>query len=47
MLTIQWFDEKKNSLDTLEGQLKALSKSIDTVLKQRKGEWPFSSFIQY
>lgn len=32
-----WFDERKAVLDTLEGQLKALVKSVELVSKQRLG----------
>lgn len=33
----QWFDDKKAALETLEGQLKALVKSVELVSKQRLG----------
>ena len=33
----QWFHDRKIYLDALENQLKALLKSIDTVVSQRKG----------
>ncbi|PWW75339.1 Vps5-domain-containing protein, partial [Tuber magnatum] len=32
----EWFLDRKHYLDTLESQLKALLKSVDTVIKQRK-----------
>lgn len=34
---VQWFHDRKIYLDALENQLKALMKSIDTVVSQRKG----------
>ena len=40
-----WFDDRRAALDTLEGQLKALVKSVDLVSKQRLGPsilFPFS-----
>jgi hypothetical protein len=41
-----WFDDRRAALDTLEGQLKALVKSVDLVSKQRLGPsilFPFLS----
>lgn len=34
----EWFESKKNQLDALEAQLKGLLKSVDGVVKQRKGK---------
>ncbi|KAL7271241.1 Vacuolar protein sorting-associated protein vps5 [Rhizina undulata] len=34
--TDEWFHDRKNYLDALETQLKALLKAVDTVVKQRK-----------
>lgn len=34
----EWFASKKNQLDALEAQLKALLKSVESVVKQRKGK---------
>lgn len=33
----EWFESKKNQLDALEAQLKGLLKSVEGVVKQRKG----------
>jgi hypothetical protein len=34
----EWFDTRRNQLDILDGQLKSLLKSVEAVVKQRKGE---------
>ena len=34
----EWFESKKNQLDALEAQLKGLLKSVEGVVKQRKGK---------
>jgi sorting nexin-1/2 len=33
----EWFDTRRNQLDILDGQLKSLLKSVEAVVKQRKG----------
>ncbi|KAG5459555.1 MAG: hypothetical protein BJ554DRAFT_32 [Olpidium bornovanus] len=33
----KWFDSKRSQLDVLESQLKALHKTIEGLVKQRKG----------
>lgn len=38
--TDEWFASKKNQLEALEAQLKALLKSVEGVVKQRKGKLP-------
>jgi sorting nexin-1/2 len=37
LIRIQWFDQKKSYLDSLELQLRGLVKAIDLVTKQRSG----------
>ncbi|KAL1932274.1 hypothetical protein VTP01DRAFT_9330 [Rhizomucor pusillus] len=39
----EWFASKKNQLDALEAQLKALLKSVESVVKQRKSMIPLAS----
>lgn len=34
----EWFDTRRNQLDILDGQLKSLLKSVEAVVKQRKGK---------
>lgn len=34
----EWFDIRRNQLDILDGQLKSLLKSVEAVVKQRKGQ---------
>ena len=36
-LTFKWFEDRKAYVDALETQFKAWSKTIDAVVKQRKG----------
>lgn len=34
---IQWFEDRKNRLETLDSGLRTLLKSLDAIIKQRKG----------
>jgi hypothetical protein len=40
----QWFEDRKAYVDALEAQFKAWHKSIETVVKQRKGRLSLISF---
>jgi sorting nexin-1/2 len=41
-----WFSSKKSELDALETQLKTLLKSVEGVVKQRKGKGNQTGFIK-
>jgi sorting nexin-1/2 len=36
-MCLQWFEDRKNGLETLESGLKVLLKSVEAIIKQRKG----------